>query len=175
MQTVPGRVTETERLVLRKFTVNDAQAMEAVFCDPEVMYSSDDGVESPEWVCNWINELIEKHYPSWGCGKWAIIEKETNEVVGYCGLSKHPDRCGPNEAELGYRLIKKKWGNGIASEAVGSVCEYGLKTLRLSRIIATVEPGNLASVRVLQKVGMRYESEIMYDGYTHPDHLYVTP
>lgn len=166
-------ILETQRLSLRHFIPGDAKAMEGIFCDPEVMYYED--VESPEWVRGWLKRMIEEHYPTWGFGMWALEEKVSGEVVGYCGLSRFPDRCRPHEAELGYRLVRNRWGRGLATEAARPTCEFGLKTLGLSRVVAIIDPGNTASVRIAQKLAMRYQSEIMFDGYTHPDHVYVLP
>jgi RimJ/RimL family protein N-acetyltransferase len=168
-------ILKTQRLDLRCFVAGDARAMEGVFCDPEVMYSSDNGAESAQWVREFLTEMIEENYPQWGFGLWAVEERATREVIGYCGLSRCADRCGPDEAEIGYRLVKKHWRQGFATEAAAAVCEHGLKTIGLSRIVAIVEPDNVSSVHVLQKLGMRYQREIMFDGYTHPDHLYVIP
>ncbi|MEM7223896.1 MAG: GNAT family N-acetyltransferase [Pseudomonadota bacterium] len=166
-------ILETERLLLRRFVPEDAKAMEGIFCDPEVMYFED--VESPEWVRAWLKRMIEECYPTWGFGMWAVQEKASGDVIGYCGLSRFPDRCEPHEAELGYRLMRKHWGKGIATEAVRPTCEFGLKVLGLSRIVAMIDPGNTASLRVAQKLGMRYQREVMFDGYTHPDHLFALP
>ena len=167
-------VLETQRLLLRHFVVEDASAIEAVFCDPAVMRYSD-GVESPEWVQEWLTNMIHKCYPKWGFGAWAIEEKSARDVIGYCGLSRFPSRCGPDEAELGFRLVRNHWGCGYATEAALPTCDLGLRVLGLSRIVAIIDPDNIASVHVAQKVGMRYRREIMFDGYTHPDHLYVIP
>ena len=166
-------ILETKRLLLRRFNPQDAKAMEGIFCDPKVMYYGD--VESPEWVHGWLKRMIEEHYPTWGFGMWAVEEREPGEVIGYCGLSRFPGRCGPDEAEIGCRLLRNRWGKGFATEAALSTCAHGLKSLGLSRIHAIIDPGNTASVRIAQRLGMRYESEIMFDGYTHPDHVYVLP
>ncbi len=74
---------------------------------------------------------------------------------------------------LGYRLARATWGQGYASEAVTATLNYGFNVLGLRRIVATIDPNNVASVRVAQKAGMVYEQNVMYEGYTHPDHVYV--
>ena len=153
-------VAETERLILRCFEARDAEAKEAVFCSPEVMRYSD-GVQSPEWVRAWIAEMIEAQGARSGLGTWAVVEKSAGEVIGYCGLSHCPERCGADEAELGYRLTLPHWGRGYASESAKAVRDYGLYRLRLPRIIAIIDPHNLASLRVARSIGMRFEREIM--------------
>jgi hypothetical protein len=109
----------------------------------------------------------------WGFGMWAVLEKATCDVIGYVGLSRFPNRCGPNEAELGFRLACPYWGRGYATEAAMAARDYALHRLLLPRLIAMIDPDNVASVRVAEKIGMTLESEIMFHGYTHPDHLYA--
>lgn len=74
---------------------------------------------------------------------------------------------------LGYRLARSRWGRSHASEAVTALLTYTLHTLRLRRVVAQIDPHNLASVRVAEKAGMRYERDLLLEGYTHPDRLYV--
>ena len=165
-------VAETPRLVIRHLSANDADAMEAIFCDPEVMRYSEDGVQTPEFVRVWVANMIS-YDPVWGLGIWALIEKVTRDLIGYVGLSRFPNRCGPHETELGFRLARPYWGRGYATEAARGACDYALHRLLLPRIIAMIDPDNVASVRVVEKIGMTRESEIMFRGYTHPDHLYA--
>ena len=165
-------VTETSRLLIHHFSANDADAMEAIFCDPEVMRYSENGVQTPEFARVWVANMIG-YYPRWGLGMLAVIEKVTRDLIGYVGLSRFPNRCGPNEAELGFRLARPYWGRGYATEAARGVCGYARDRLLLPRIIAIIDPDNVASVRVVEKIGMTRESEIMFQGYTHPDHLYA--
>lgn len=161
-------VVATERLVLRHFEATDAGAMESIFCDPDVMRFSD-GVEDPQWVRTWLVKMIEECYPHWGFGLWAVEETQTGAVIGYCGL----EHCDVGEGELGYRLRRDRWGRGYATEAARATCELGLDGLGLKRIVALIDPANAASLRVVSKLGMQYEREVMLDGYTHPDQLYV--
>ena len=167
-------IAETDRLALRHFIAGDATAMKAVFCDPGVMRYGD-GVRTPEWVRTWIAAMIDTCYPNWGFGMWAVLEKATREVIGYAGLSRFPDRYRTDEAELGFRLARFHWGRGHATEAAAAIRDHGLRTLRLPRIVAIIDPDNLAAVRVAEKIGMRCEREIMLAGYTRPDRLYVIP
>ena len=167
------RVAETERLELRHLTADDAGALAAVFCDPEVMHYSD-GVQTPAWVPSWAAEMIDACYPAWGFGIWAALERATGVLVGYCGLSRFPGRCEADEAELGFRLARAYWGRGYATEAAAAALDHGVNALRPRRVIAIVDPENLASLQLVQKIGMTFEGEITFAGYTHPDHVYVT-
>jgi RimJ/RimL family protein N-acetyltransferase len=84
-----------------------------------------------------------------------------------------PDVNGQSEIEVGYRLARESWGRGYATEAVRGVCEYAFRSLGLTRLIAMIDPANVDSIRVAQKAGMAYEQDIMFEGYTHPDHVYA--
>jgi RimJ/RimL family protein N-acetyltransferase len=84
-----------------------------------------------------------------------------------------PDVAGRQEVEIGYRLARSAWRQGYATEAARAVRDYAFFTLGIRRLIALIDPENLASVRVAEKIGMRYEKEVMLEGYEHPDHVYV--
>ena len=162
-------IFRTQRLSLRAFRTEDSAALTGVFGDAEVMRYGD-GVKSPAWVKNWI--LGEQQsYEAWGYGKWAV--SHTGDLLGYCGLSYVDDIDGQPEVALGYRLARRYWGQGYASEAVRATVDYGFNVLGLERIVATIDPGNAASLRVAEKAGMVYEREVMFEGYTHPDRVYV--
>ncbi|ETX09251.1 GNAT family N-acetyltransferase [Candidatus Entotheonella palauensis] len=165
-------ILETERLLLRHFYRFDDQAMNRVFGDAEVMRYGD-GVQTEAWVRAWLQNCLEHDYPKWGFGPWAVVEKQRREVIGYCGLFYFPDVNGRPEIEIGYRLARAFWGKGYATEAVLAVRDYGFNVLCLPRLIAMIDPGNVASIRVAEKAGMHYEDEVMFEGYTHPDRVYV--
>lgn len=163
-------VTETPCLILRQFEKKDSALLMDVFGDKEVMRYSD-GVQTLEWVKSWILGE-QKSYKRWGYGKWAIVDK-TSDLLGYCGLSYVEDIGGHTETALGYRLARRYWGQGYASEAVLATVAYGFNVLGLERPIATIDPENTASIRVAEKAGMVYEQDVMLEGYTHPDRVYV--
>ncbi|RIH90429.1 Acetyltransferase (GNAT) domain protein [Calidithermus terrae] len=165
-------VLETRRLLLRRLEPRDAPALLAVFGDPEAMRFSDHGVRDLPWVEGWLAGCLES-YRQRGFGPYAVVERESGEVVGYCGLTHHPDLGGRPEVALGYRLARSRWGRGYASEAVAALLAYAIHTLRLRRVVAQIDPHNPASVRVAEKAGMRYERDLLLEGYTHPDRLYV--
>jgi [ribosomal protein S5]-alanine N-acetyltransferase len=166
------RITVTERLTLRHFHILDAEAMYRVFGDSEVMRFGD-GVQTKEWVQTWLHTCLERYYRTWGFGPYAVVEKQSQDVVGYCGLFYFPDVNGQPEVEIGYRLARSAWGQGYATEAARAVRDYAFSTLGLKRLIAIIDPSNTASIRVAEKIGMCYEMEVMFEGYTHPDHVYI--
>jgi RimJ/RimL family protein N-acetyltransferase len=165
-------VAITERLALRHFHILDAEPIYQVFGDPEVMRFSD-GVQTKEWVDNWLRSCLERYYRTWGFGPYAVVQKSNQHVIGYCGLFFFPDINGQPEVEIGYRLARSAWGLGYATEAARAVRDIAFHTLGIKRLIAIIDPSNLASIHVAEKIGMHYESEIMLEGYTHPDHVYV--
>jgi hypothetical protein len=165
-------IAETPRLVLRQFHRDDGEAMDAVFGDADVMQYGD-GPKSSDWVRAWITRWIDERYPAWGFGSWAVVDKVRNTLIGYCGLSRFPGRCAADEAEIGFRLARAHWGRGFATEAARAACGHAFDTLGLPRIVALIDPANLASIRVAEKVGLMYERDAMLPGYDHPDWLYA--
>jgi len=164
---------ETQRLFIRKFHLADDEAMKSIFCDPEVMKYGV-GVQNCEWIKDWINECLENYYRKWGFGAWAVVEKKSNSVIGYCGLFYFPDINGRSEIEVGYRLAKKFWGVGYATEAAKAVIQYAFDTLCIKRLIAMVDPYNVASLGVVEKLGMIHESDVkLSEEWTHSDRVYV--
>jgi RimJ/RimL family protein N-acetyltransferase len=165
-------IASTERLILRHFHILDAEPMYRVFGDPEVMRFGD-GVQTKEWVQNWLRTCLERYYQTWGFGPYAVLEKHSQEVIGYCGLFYFPDINGRPEVEIGYRLVRSAWGQGYATEAALAVRDFAFATLSIKRLIAMIDPSNTASIRVAEKIGMHYDNEVTLEGYLHPDQVYV--
>jgi RimJ/RimL family protein N-acetyltransferase len=97
-------------------------------------------------------------------GRWATHIKSNLEFIGWCGLKYRPEQ---NEIDIGYRFMKKFWGNGCATEAAFACIEYGFETLKMHRIIGRALPENLASLRVLEKCGMNYIGDEIVDRHLH--------
>ena len=100
-------------------------------------------------------------YKKYGYGRWAVVFKPENKFIGFSGLKYIPEL---NEVEVGFRFIRTYWGMGIATEAADPVVKYGFNKLKLNRIIGLVIPKNKASIRVLEKIGLNFEKEIIEDG-----------
>ena len=166
------KITETERLIVRQFHLSDEDAMNRLFGDPEVMRFGD-GVQTPAWVRDWLERRLENYRRSSSLGPWAVVEKSSEQTLGYCGLFHFPDICGVPETEIGYRLARAHWRRGYATEAAQAVLKYAINTLGFSRLIALIDPQNAASIRVAEKLGMHYEKDVMLEGYSHPDRVYV--
>lgn len=163
-------ILETSRLYLRTFQRSDVATLMQVFGDEEVMRFGP-GVQTEEWVVDWLRNSFE-NYETRGYGPWSAIEKATGASIGYCGLFYFPDINGRPEVEIGYRLARQFWAHGYATEAVAAVRDYAFAVLGLSRLIAIIDPSNVASIRVAEKAGMRYDADVMLAGYTYPDRVY---
>jgi ribosomal-protein-alanine N-acetyltransferase len=162
----------TERLTLRHFHILDSEPIFQVFGDPQVMHFGD-GIQTKEWVRDWLRTCLERYYQTWGFGPYAIVERQSQEMIGYCGLFFFPDINGQPEVEIGYRLARSVWGRGYATEAASTVRDFAFSTLGMKRLIAIIDPSNTPSIHVAEKIGMRYEQEVMLEGYTRPDHVYA--
>jgi [ribosomal protein S5]-alanine N-acetyltransferase len=163
---------QTKRLLIRQFEMTDLEEIhQLVFSDPQVMHFGS-GPQTREWTQQWIEKNLER-YKVQGYGPYAIIEKNTAQLIGYCGLFFFPDIDGQSEVEIGYRLGYSTWGQGYATEAALAVRDYALHVLHRKRLVALIDPGNSASIHVAGKLGMQYEKDVMLEGYTHPDHLYA--
>jgi ribosomal-protein-alanine N-acetyltransferase len=144
---------ETERLLLQKWESDDASDAFAIWGDPEVMRYVGEALANLDAAKRTLRraaEAQERH----GVSLWAVVEKGTGEIIGACGFHVLAD--GP-ELELAYHFKRSHWRLGFATEAAGACITYGTKTLKATRITAGVEIGNVASRKVLEKAGFRYE------------------
>jgi [ribosomal protein S5]-alanine N-acetyltransferase len=151
---------ETQRLVLREFQQEDFRELAPILADPQVMKFSPTGVISIAQTQERIKGFITC-YKAFGFGKWALILKESHQLIGYCGIAV--DRIDKkDEKELGYRLDSRFWGQGLATEAAAAAIQCGFEQFKLLYILGIVERANTASVRVLEKIGMRYEKTTVF-------------
>lgn len=152
---------ESARLRLRGFSPEDLDALCQVFGDPEVMkYISGGKPRTREATREGLLNSIEG-WRERGFGLWAVVEKATGKTIGYCGLIFLEDT---PEIEVAYGLARSAWGKGFAAEAARASLGYGFKELKLERVVAVVNPENLASRRVLEKLGMKYTKNVRHYG-----------
>jgi RimJ/RimL family protein N-acetyltransferase len=153
---------ETARLVLRPLTEDDAAAMFALNAIPEVTrYTGDGPYADVEAVRTILRTRPIGDYAKHGFGRWACVEKATGELIGFNGLKFLEDL---QEVDLGYRLLPRCWGQGLATEGALASINYGFRILQLGRIIALVRPENIRSLRVMEKCGFTFESLLEYHG-----------
>ncbi len=164
-------VIETPRLNLRHFEPTDAPALEAVFCDPAVMRFGGPPRTSA-WIRDIVAQTIDRDYPEFGFGRYAVIAKDTGQLIASCGLLH--ERWPAGEAEVAYRFVPSSWGNGYATEAATAVCNYAFDTVGLRSVFACIDPGNTGSINVAKKLGMTFDRELpARDEYNPPEHSYV--
>jgi RimJ/RimL family protein N-acetyltransferase len=143
----------SERLYYRPFRRSDAEAAFDFFGDPDVMEYSAFGVHpNIERTAEMLAGFID-HNRRRGFGLWAVIERDTDELIGMAGLTEF-DKAG--DLELAYRLRRDRWGRGYGTEAATAWVEKGFSTLGLPQIVAVVEPDHVVSKYILEKVGMRF-------------------
>lgn len=164
---------ETDRLILRRWREADASGVAALLGDPDVMEFSDHGPLDTPAQQAWLQSAISSPGNDPLSGLLAIEHKATGKVIGYVRLFRDLKRVGETEAELGFRLIKSAWGQGYASEACRGVIDQARLTRSAEKIVAIVDPGNLNSIRVLDKLGMHEVGGIMFEGYDYPDRIYA--
>jgi ribosomal-protein-alanine N-acetyltransferase len=151
---------ETERLVLRAFEPEDAEALFELRTDPEVTrYTGEPPPRSLDEVRREISAYPD--FERYGFGRWACVYKPDRRIIGFAGL-KFLEEIG--EVDLGYRFLPTYWGRGLATEAATASIDFGFRTLGLEYIIGLVMHENTASIRVLEKVGMELEGPFEYFG-----------
>lgn len=154
-------VFETPRLILRKFTTEDAPLILLLNSDPEVIkYVHEPLTETQEQAKDVIENVIIPQYQK-NLGRWAIHLKNNNEFIGWCGLKYLADN---NETDLGYRLQQIYWGQDFATEAASHTLSYGFQSLQLKVITGKAHAQNVASINVLKKVGMTFKAEEIENG-----------
>jgi RimJ/RimL family protein N-acetyltransferase len=151
----------TERLAFREMTEDDLEPMADLLGDPDVMafYARPmDRAEALDWI-RWNQRLYRER----GFGLWLIELRETGRFVGDCGLTPQ-EVDGTTEIEVGYHVRRSLQGRGYATEAAAATRDWARDVLRLDRLVAIIHPGNVASQRVAEKVGLALEMELARDG-----------
>lgn len=151
---------QTPRLILRQFTEADASLILTLNSDPEIVkYLHEPVLETKAQAKKILDDIILPQYKN-NLGRWAIHIKDNMDFIGWCGLKYRPEL---DEIDLGYRLMQKAWGKGFATEAAQYSLEHGFKTLNLKLITGRAHIENLASIKVLEKIGMDFIGEGFVD------------
>jgi [ribosomal protein S5]-alanine N-acetyltransferase len=146
---------ETKRLVLRPMLESDFEALHLIFTDPNVMAAFQHDPFTREQMQRWLQRNLD-HQNEFGYGLFSVTLKETETLIGDCGLEQMDDM---NAAELGYDFRSDFWNQGYATEAACAVRDYAFDVLQLPQLISLIRAGNLASKRVAEKVGMTLSEE----------------
>ena len=152
------KILETERLILRQLTTDDAEFILELVNDPSFIRNiGDRNVRTIEDACAYILKGPVASYAKNGFGLYLVQLKETGESIGMCGLIK---RDTLEDVDIGYALLPRYWAKGYAVEAARATMAYGKDVIGLKRLVAIVDPANEGSIRVLDKLGLRYEKMV---------------
>ena len=152
------KILETKRLVLRRLELGDLDSLHTLYSDPEVRRYFPEGTLTREETRAELEWFLNGHPDHPDLGLWATVHKETDRFIGRCGLL--PWRIDERpEVEVAFLLAKGYWGQGLGTEAAQAILDYGFEQLHLSRLICLIDDGNLASIKVAEKIGMTFEKE----------------
>lgn len=147
------KILETTRLILQSWTLADDERLFEICSDADVMRYIGTGkpYENISQAKEFLNWAIDYERENGFC-RWAIVEKESDEIIGSCGFARPH---GTEEVELGYLLDKRFWKKGFATEAAQACLLYGFEKLNFREIIAMTDLENIASQKVLEKIGFK--------------------
>ena len=155
-------IIETSRLILREFRKDDFESVYEFNSNADVhKYTGDEITNTLEKAREIIEQVWLKDYDTFGYGRWAVVYKPDNKIIGFAGLKYLPEI---NETDIGYRFLPEYWGIGIASEVSKEIIKYGFEQLNLERIIGIAMPENIGSWKVLEKIGLTLYKTDAYDG-----------
>ncbi len=165
-------VLETERLILRKLSTDDAEFVLALLNEPSFVRNiGDRGVRNLEQAAQYILNRLVISYERNGFGLYLVELKESGAPIGISGLVK---RDTLPDADIGFAFLPAYWSKGYAVESAAAVMKYARETLKLDRILAITSPDNEASARLLGKIGLRFERMIKLSADTDEVKLFAT-
>ncbi|HML06235.1 MAG TPA: GNAT family protein [Methanobacterium sp.] len=164
----------TERLYLRKISINDAETLFRFWSDPEVTKNLNVATFKNIEQAFSLIRLLNSLYSSKEGIRWVITIRKTNEIIGTCGYNSWIKKS--SRGEIGYELGKKYWGNGYGTEAIAEIINYGFKKMNLNRIEAFTVPEATSSINLLKKLGFKKEGLLREYGYWnrkyHDENIY---
>ncbi|MCR4610760.1 MAG: GNAT family N-acetyltransferase [Lachnospiraceae bacterium] len=162
----PLIILETKRCIIREHTVDDYDAIRDIY-DDEDMTEYIEPLFEPEEEKVYLNNYIEYIYKLFGYGLWLIVDKASNEVIGRAGVETREICKDKSQVELSYQVKKEYQGKGIATEVCRQIIDYTFNILKKDSIIARVDKGNLASVRLMDKLGFSLLEDGLYIKYAN--------
>ena len=156
-------ILETERTLLREFTVSDLEVLATMMADEEQMslYPRPRTTDETE---RWIALNLEL-YQERGFGFWRMERAEDAHFLGYCGIRPITIET-TEEIEMGWHTKKEFWGQGLATEAASACRDLAFDRFNIARLVATIDPTNFPSVKVAEKIEMQYERNAVLDGWS---------
>ena len=153
-------ILETNRLLLRELNVGDAERFYNLNLNPNVIkYTGNSAFKNIGEAKKFLENYQD--YRLNGYGRWAVINKEENEFIGWCGLKLGEIK---NETDIGFRFFEEVWNKGFATESAEACLNYGFEKLNLKRIIGRAMKDNIGSIKVLKKIGLEYERDVDFEG-----------
>jgi RimJ/RimL family protein N-acetyltransferase len=143
-------VIETERLLLRRLTIDDLDELVAIHADPDIARVF--GPFGHDRARSWLGE-VDQNWRDHGHGRMAITGRVTGRLLGRTGLAHFPDP-DPGEVELGWTLRRDAWGRGYATEAARACADSAFQHFQIPYLTSRIEPGNERSIRVANRLGM---------------------
>ncbi len=160
-------VLETDRLLLRRLTLEDVDNLSVLYADSETMrfFGGPRNRAGAQDEIRWCLEQYDRNVTTGGSGPafWATILKSDHSFVGRCGLLPQLVE-GSAEAEIAYMIARPYWNQGLGTEAARGIKTWGFAHYRFPRLISIIAPGNLPSIHVAQKNGMYHEKDIISEG-----------
>lgn len=156
---------ETNRLLLRPLQLSDTDDMFIMDSNPNVhIYLGNNPLTSKDESIGYLKSILNQ-YEEFGIGRFAMITKDSNEFIGWCGLKfiTEEENNHSNFYEIGYRLKEEFWGNGYAYEAAKAWYEYAFNTLKVDTLYASAHIDNKGSRRILEKIGLQLKNEYIWD------------
>ena len=151
-------VLETERLVLRRLTLNDAPFVVELLNEPSFLrFIGDRGVRDVQTARQYLLKGPIASYERFGFGLNLVFLKDSGDPIGICGLLK---RDTLPDVDVGFALLPAHWRKGYAAESAAAILTHGRRALGLERIVAITSPDNVASIGLLEKIGLKFETLI---------------
>ena len=152
------QVLETDRLVLRYFHADDVEFVVRLLNEPSfIEHIGDKGVRTAEEANQYLLDGPLDSYERFGYGLNMVELKETGEPIGMCGLVRRENL---DDADIGYAFLEKHWSKGYARESAEAVLNHARETFGLGRIVAIVTPENHSSIKLLEKIGLKFQRTI---------------
>lgn len=169
---MPVSVLQTERLVLRKLTGADAGFVLDLLNQPSFLKNiGDRGVRSIAAAEQYIRDRVIESYERLGFGMFAVELQADRVVMGLCGLVKRDEL---PDVDIGFAFLPQFWSQGYAAESAAAIVRYAFDRLELRRLVGIANPDNIGSIKVLEKIGLRYEGMIKLNDDSKEICLYAT-